>query len=307
MSKKCIICNKVKGKRVCKINNDRLICSRCCGEIRGAACEGCSYYQSGLQYQAEKEKAQKERKFIVELNEEIDAAVDEAMAAVEKRKFRKAEKILTGLMQEHPNHHMTLYGMGAFYAMQEKYTEAIEYFKKAVDIFPLFTEAYYNLAITYKSIFDIANMVKALRKVLELSEPGTEYYDNARDLIQVMERSMREKGGAGLEAFINGQDEFDSAYALMERGDWKGAIKGFERSIRWYPDVPQPYGNMGICYAKLGEKQLALSAFDKAIEIDPNYEPAIRNKEATEQLKDGQALPYNVHTIRYYGQNRRNS
>ena len=299
MSKKCIICNKTKGKRGCKINEGRLICSRCCGEIRGAACEGCGYYQSGLQYQAEKEKAQEERKFMVELNEEIDAAVDEAMVAVEKRKFRKAEKILADLMQKHPNYHMTLYGMGVLFAMQEKYAEAIEYFKKAVDIFPVFTVAYYNLAIAYKSIFDIANMVRNLRKVMDLSDPGTEDYDNARNLIQVLERSMREKGGAGLEAFINGQDEFDRAFELMENGEWKRAIKGFERSIRWYPGMPQPYGNMGICYAKLGEKQLALSAFDKALDIDPDYEPARMNKQAMEQIKKGEPLPVEMRSIRY--------
>ena len=305
MSKKCIICNKVKGKRGCKINEGRLICSRCCGEIRGAACEGCGYYQSGLQYQAQKEKAQEERKFMVELNKEIDAAVDEAMAAVEKKNFRKAETILADLMEKNPNYHMTLYGMGMLSAMQGKYTEAIEYLKKAVDIFPMFTEAYYNLAIAYKSIFDIANMVRTLRKVIDLSEPGTEYYDNARSLIQVMEQSMREKGGPGLDAFINGQDEFDRAFELMENGEWKKAIIGFERSIRWYPDVAQPYGNMGICYAKLGKRQLALSAFDKALDIDPDYEPARMNKQTTEQIKEGEPLPVEMKSIRYMKEYRR--
>lgn len=191
------------------------------------------------------------------------------------------------------------------FAMQEKYTEAIEYLKKAVDIFPVFTEAYYNLAIAYKSIYDIANMVRTLRKVINLAEPGTEYYDNARSLIQVMEQSMREKGGAGLEAFINGQDEFDRAFELMQKGEWKRAIKGFERSIRWSPDVPQPYGNMGICYAKLGEKQLALSAFDKALDIDPDYELARMNKQSTEQIKEGEPLPVEMKSIRYMRQYRR--
>jgi len=41
---------------------------------------------------------------------------------------------------------MTLYGVGVLSAMQERYTEAIEYFKKAVDIFPVFTETYYSTA-----------------------------------------------------------------------------------------------------------------------------------------------------------------
>ena len=88
----------------------------------------------------------------------------------------------------------------------------------------------------------------------------------------------------------------------MEKGDWKGAIKGFERAIRWYPTLPQPHSNMGICYAKLGKKQDALAAFKKALEIDPKYEPAILNKEATEQLENGQCLSVDMKTTRYFRQ-----
>ncbi len=304
MSNKCRICNKVKGKRGCRIYDDQLICPRCCGENRGGQCEGCRYYQESTRYQAAKKESLGLKKFTVELNPEIDDAVDRAMEAVERRKFSKAEKILDGLIQEHPKHHMVMYGMGVFFAMQERYDKAIEYFKNAVEEFPIFVEAYYNLAIAYKSIFDIANMVRASRKVIELAQPGSEYYDNAQDLIGMMEQSMRKDGGVGLEAFINGQDEFDRAFILMEKGDWNGAIKGFERAIRWNSGLPQPYSNMGICYAKMGKKQSALIAFEKALEIDPNYEPAMINKTATEQLTDGQCLSGDVKDIRYYGKGR---
>jgi tetratricopeptide (TPR) repeat protein len=58
---------------------------------------------------------------------------------------------------------------------------------------------------------------------------------------------------------------------------------------------------MGICYAKLGNKEAALAAFEKALEIDPDYEPAIRNKAATEELNEGQRLSRDLKVTRYYG------
>ena len=261
MPTKCAICNRVKGKRVCKLHDGHLICPACCGENRGRRCEGCQYYEQGNRFQKLRNGSIAQKKFLVEIKEEVDAAVDRAMAAVERKKFSEAKKIFNRLMETDPEYYMVLYGMGVFWAMQKQYDAAIEYFKKAVDAFPIFVEAHYNLAVAYKSIFDIANMVRAFRNVLDLTQPGNEFYTKAREMIQTMEKSMRENNGPGLDAFINAQDEFDRAFHLMEKKDWKNSIKGFERSIRWHSTLPQPYGNMGICYAKMGKKQAALAAF----------------------------------------------
>jgi len=301
MSTKCTICNRVKGKRRCRIHDSYLICPQCCGENRGGRCEGCQYYEQGKRFQMLKEASSGKKEFIVELKQEIDNAVDRATAAIERKNFSEAKKILDRLMQTDPEYHMVLYGMGVFYAMQDQYDAAIEYFKKTVDVFPIFIEAHYNLAVAYKSIFDIANMIRAFRKVLDLAQPGSDFYTIALDMVQGMEKTMRENNGVGLDAFINAQDEFDRAFSLMEKGEWKNAIKGFERSIRWQSTLPQPYGNMGICYAKLGNKEAALAAFEKALEIDPHYEPAIRNKAATEELNEGQRLSLDLKVTRYYG------
>ena len=278
-----------------------MICPLCCGGNRGGRCEGCQYYEQRNRFQRIKNTASGQKEFTIELKEEVDEAVDRAMAAVERKKFSEAEKILNRLMQTDSQYHMVLYGMGVFFAMQKQYDAAIEYFKKAVNAFPVFVDAHYNLAVAYKNIFDIANMIRAFRKVLDLTQPGTEYYTKARDMIQMVEKSLRENNGTDLDAFINAQDEFDRAFSSMEKGDWKNAIKGFERSIRWHSTLPQPYGNMGLCYAKMGHKQAALAAFEKALEIDPNYEPAILNKDATEKLNEGQCLSLDLKVTRYYG------
>ena len=304
MPSKCTICNQVKGKRICKIQDSHLICSQCCGENRGSRCEGCSYFEQGTRFQKLRNTSRRQKEFTVEIKEEIDEAVSRAMEAIERKKFSHAKKILDSLLQTDPEYYMALYGQGIFFAVQGQYDAAIEYFKKAIDAFPVFVEAHYNLAVAYMSIFDIANMIRAFREVLDLSQPGSEFHAKALDMIQYAEKSMRENNGPGLDAFIKAQDEFDRAFHLMEAEDWKSAIKGFERSIRWHSGLPQPYGNMGICYAKIGKRQAAIAAFERALEIDPNYEPAIFNKAAAEELEEGQCLSLNLKVTRYYGTKR---
>jgi tetratricopeptide (TPR) repeat protein len=50
----------------------------------------------------------------------------------------------------------------------------------------------------------------------------------------------------------------------------------------------QSYGNIGICYIKLGLKQEALDAFDEAIRINPEYELAVVNRAIIEKLAEGE-------------------
>jgi lipoprotein NlpI len=46
---------------------------------------------------------------------------------------------------------------------------------------------------------------------------------------------------------------------------------------------------MGICYGFLNEEEKAVAAFDKALELDPSYEPAILNRSALLHRKEGQS------------------
>jgi len=71
----------------------------------------------------------------------------------------------------------------------------------------------------------------------------------------------------------------------------------FKRSSRGL----QSYGNLGICYACLGEKESALSYFDKALEIDPNYQLAASNRLLVEKLEKDEKLTLpEIKSVNYY-------
>ena len=74
----------------------------------------------------------------------------------------------------------------------------------------------------------------------------------------------------------------------MENREWKKAIYAFSASERIVNTIPQVYGNLGICHAQLGQKSDALAAFEKALELDPQYELAIVNKAMTQSLVEGE-------------------
>ncbi len=205
-----------------------MVCPICCAQIRNSSCGSCSYYKTAEKYAEHKFRRTGGKFFVIALNEEVDKAVNEALALTERKKLKKAEKHLTQLLSQYPSYHMVQYGMGTLCAFKGQTEEAISHFKKAVDIFPYFAEAYFNLGVAYKNKFDISNMVKCLDKAMRLSDAKTIIHQQAKNLLD------------------------------------------------------------------------ALAAFDKALELDPQYELAIVNKAMTETLTEGKKLDNKVKSVEYY-------
>ena len=301
MTKECVICKKSRGKRVCRLNNNELICPRCCALIRDQGCEGCSYYKFSEKYQATKHLKSGDKHFIIELNEEVEKSVDDALQLIEKGSFEKGEAMITELMKDHPHNHLVQYAKGVLYAFKEQYDEAIEYFDRAIIIFPYFMEAHFNKAVTYQKKLDVGNMIKAYQKVIEIGDPKDAQVKQAKGFLSDLEKQTLKNEGINLETYLKSIEKFKKAFFYMNKQNLEKAIFYFKECIAINKKHPQSYGNIGICYAKLGQKEQALWAFDKAIEIDPNYELAIVNRAVTESLKDNEKFKVDkIESIEYY-------
>lgn len=57
---------------------------------------------------------------------------------------------------------------------------------------------------------------------------------------------------------------------LAQQGKTTDAIAAFERAIELYPDYENAYNNLGLAYASVGQFSEAANAFREAIAINPN-------------------------------------
>jgi tetratricopeptide (TPR) repeat protein len=87
---------------------------------------------------------------------------------------------------------------------------------------------------------------------------------------------------------------------LMEMREWEKAIDAYKESLARNASTPQAYCNMGLCYTRMGKKEAAIKAFDKALAVDPDYEPAIANKMITETLTPGEKSDGSMKVVEYY-------
>ncbi len=296
----CKVCSRKKGKRVCRINDDALICSPCCAHIRTPGCAGCRHYTQAAHYALEKTQPATATHFMMRIDPDVEAAVDHALAMVERGQLQAGEHILAKLLRNHPDIHTVQYAMGTVCALQGEYDDALAYYDHALAIFPMFVEAWFNKALSHQKKLEVGEMIRAYQKVRELGNPAEDFVRTARETLTSLEQQILADTGLGLEAYLRSMETFQAAFAAMENRQWATALTGLQKVVAMNPNSPQSYGNMGICYGFLGRKQDALAAFDKALELDPHYEPARANRELAVALKEGEHLDSEFRSVEYY-------
>lgn len=265
--------------------------------MRNETCAGCSYYSAAQQYHADRSPrtshtTPRDGHFIIELNPEVEKAVDAAMELCERGKTDAARAQVTQLLREHPDNHLVCYAMGVLHAVKAEHKDAIKWFDKALSIYPYFVEAHFNKAAAYQKQFKVAEAVYAYRKVVELGDPNDVPARQARSFLDDIAVAIRHHEGVDLDSYIESQKMFDHAFELMEQRDWSGALIGFRASAAKNDRNAPIHGNLALCLAALGYKAQSLAEFDRALAIDPQYEPAMTNRVLVEQTEEG--IPLNV-------------
>ncbi|MCX6357391.1 MAG: tetratricopeptide repeat protein, partial [Candidatus Aureabacteria bacterium] len=88
----------------------------------------------------------------------------------------------------------------------------------------------------------------------------------------------RDKGLRGLAAAITaGLLAFYSYVTIKQNGYWQDAITYYERTLRYSPDHPTNYCNLGNAYSAAGNHARAVALYKRAIEINPGYAEPYNN------------------------------
>ncbi|MCF6150236.1 MAG: tetratricopeptide repeat protein [Candidatus Kuenenia sp.] len=287
---KCVLCNAVKAKRACKEHDDALICSKCCASIRNQKCEGCIHYECAERYYVARFHDSGKGKSLIKTDKEIEKKVDDALVLLEKNDIDAAKTRMDELLDMYPENHIVQFGMGVVYASKDMFDEAISHFDRAIEIFPYYTQAYYNKVIALQKKSDAVNCLKTLKKLLVVGEEKDDFVMIGKNILYEYEKYIMKNYEVDIDTYLECEKKFEEAFVCMENFQWEKAITYFQECTAILKKHAPSWGNMGLCYAHLGKKDLALSAIDKALEIDPLYQVAYVNRRAVEKLKEGEKL-----------------
>ena len=193
----------------------------------------------------------------------------------------------------------------------QNYDLAIEMVNKALKINPMNPSAYYLKGFIYLDSRDTATAVSSFQTAIEVDpnhydsyiilgkiwlnenpEFSESYYDQA---LEIQPKSIEALYNKGI--LLQSQERYRETYPLYNRiieldssayfayynkgyvllvsdSSYTEAIDEFRNSLRFYPYYHQAYYNIGLCYENLGEWKAAEDNYKKALEIDPQFDPA---------------------------------
>ena len=292
---RCTNCGLSKAKRICSAEKERHLCPVCCAKTRSDACGECVHYRAVDKIRSDQKQ---EKKFITMIDPDLNDECDAALALIESGDLAQGAARMQILFKRRPDYFMVQYGMGVCCVQRENFGEAAEYFRRAVEIFPYFVEAHFNLGMVCLKLLDIPGMIAAFREVVRVGG-NDKLVAEAKKRIDSLEQHVREQNGISLDAFLKNKETFDTALQKLEASEYADARDLFNRVLAVEPANMQSWGNLGLAHAGLGEKVRALECLNKALAIDPGYEVAIVNKALVERLDEGERIEGNIESIDY--------
>ena len=189
-----------------------------------------------------------------------------------------------------------------------RYDEAIGAFSEAVELNPNYAEAYRNRGLAWAKKGEHDRAIADFTRALELNPKDAQAYHNRGTVWAekgALVRGLTDaKKALGLEPTnrtfsglvialqgkieAKGEDRFQQGVSFLKARRYDEAIGAFSEAVELNPKYAEAYRNRGLAWAKKGEHDRAIADFTRAVELNPKDAEAYRNRGLAWAKKDSQ-------------------
>ncbi|WP_367607135.1 tetratricopeptide repeat protein [Legionella sp. W05-934-2] len=182
-----------------------------------------------------------DNKALQKLQSKLNQAVDNLNA----KQFDKARNICRNITKSNPKLAVGWHILAIIEKQSGQLKSALYAFDKAIQLDSTNPHFIYNLAVTFHEAGMVEQAIQSYEKSLQLNPNNAAALDNLGTLLQ-------------------------QKMALNE------ALAMHLKAVSLQP-TPNGYNNLGECYRKLNQAELAIESYQNAIQMMPNYPGALKN------------------------------
>ena len=170
--------------------------------------------------------------------------------------------------------------LGLVLAKRGALAEAIDHFRRAVEVDPAFVEAYTNLGHFLALHGAHEEAVDQLRRALQIDPAFVNAHNTLGNLL-ADRGDLDDAIGHFRKALQTNPDlamaHYNLGRALAKRGDSTQAMVHYRRALEINPGDADSYNNLGILLLDQGSLDQAIDQFQQAVRVNPNYAKAYFN------------------------------
>lgn len=232
--------------------------------------------------------------------QQVRQLTDQLWKAVEQNDWKKADELVDRLLALNPANATAWYGRALIRSVEGDLEEAYRLLHKALEYNPRLVEAWSLLAQIADALGYTLEAQETIRHALELAHKQKREPELIAGL-EAIERGLTQAVKRLSEDFripVDNEEDRERlrrAYALYAAGiealdeeDVDKAVDNFRQLVDIAPSFPRGWGNLGLALLLQERLDEAEAALKRALEIDPDYEPARLNLKALNKLRKGE-------------------
>ncbi|MBF0104128.1 MAG: tetratricopeptide repeat protein [Deltaproteobacteria bacterium] len=196
-------------------------------------------------------------------------------------KYDEAMTYYRDAIEKEPGYLQSYIGLGLCFYKQGKYQEAIDSYNRVLKIRPSDDDAHFNLGNAFYKLRDYQKAIAHYVKALSLNPNLEDVYYNLA--LAYLQNGQHQESLEQFNKIVTAQpDHKRKADACFEMANIYFRLKDFDRAARYYqmvidvnPKMADAHYNLGIIYLNKGERALAKTRFEKAVDIDPAHQKSL--------------------------------
>jgi tetratricopeptide (TPR) repeat protein len=209
------------------------------------------------------------------VSENVKSLQEQASAAVQKRDWKAALKLLSEAIKLDPNCSAAYFQRASLLADAGQSTLALADFSKAIELSPKDAKLRHTRGFFFMTQKDLDSAIADFTAAIEL-DPKSSLAFNNRGMAWLAQGD-RERAQADFESALKLDPKYVEAWVnrgflAYQRGDHEQAIADYERALKLNPDNISALNNRGLAYFELKDYERAAADFTQAINRD-RYNP----------------------------------